>query len=298
LSPILKTKRLKICLAIGLLAALTSTAQESHRGWEFAGGDAGDMHYSSLKQINAGNVKNLKLAWKFDSGDAYPGSGIEANPIVVNGTLYTTTPKLHVIALDSATGQELWTFDPLHGGRASHKNRGLTYWTDGGQARIFYQVEHDLLAIDANTGKLDAGFGDSGKVDMRNAFDRPASEINLTVRSPGVIYKDLLILGSTVSEWIPPHQVMCVLTMFEPGSCAGRFTLSRIQGSLAMKRGRPTHGKHQAAQTAGAEWLLMKSAERYSCQRAPQPLIFMDQIGTATTFSPIQYWLLMPPRAS
>jgi quinoprotein glucose dehydrogenase len=197
------TKLITLWLAIELLFALTGTAQESHRGWEFVGGDAGDMHYSSLKQINAGNVKNLKLAWKFDSGDAYPGSGIEANPIVVNGILYTTTPKLHVIALDSATGKELWTFDPLHGGRATHKNRGLTYWTADGQARIFYQVEHDLLAIDAKTGKLDAGFGDNGRVDMRNAFDRPASEINLTVRSPGVIYKDLLILGSTVSEWIP-----------------------------------------------------------------------------------------------
>jgi quinoprotein glucose dehydrogenase len=185
------------------IAVLSCVAQENYRGWEVAGGTAGDLHYSSLNQINTRNVKNLKIAWTYNSGDAYPGSGIECNPIIANGVLYTTTPKLHLVALDAATGKELWTFDPLNGGRATHKNRGVTYWTDGKQARIFYQVEHDLLSIDAKTGKLDLDFGEAGKVDLRTAFDRPASEINLTVRSPGVIYKDLLILGSTVSEWIP-----------------------------------------------------------------------------------------------
>jgi quinoprotein glucose dehydrogenase len=180
-----------------------SMMQAQYRGWEVAGGTAEDMHYSSLRQINSDNVKDLKVAWTFDSGDAYPGSGIECNPIVVNGVLYTTTPKLHVVALDAATGRQIWMFDPLSGGRPTHKNRGLSYWTDGKEARIFHQVEHELMAIDTKTGKLDKAFGDNGKVDLRTAYDRPASEIVLTVRSPGIVYKDLLILGSTVSEWIP-----------------------------------------------------------------------------------------------
>ncbi len=182
---------------------LASAAQGQYRNWEAAGGVPEDLHYSALNQINRANVKDLKIAWTFDSGDAYPGSGIECNPIIVNGVLYTTTPKLHLAALDAATGRQLWSFDPLNGGRPTHKNRGLSYWTDGKEARIFHQVEHQLMSIDAKTGKLDPSFGDNGKVDLRNAFDRPASEIVLTVRSPGVVYKDLLILGSTVSEWIP-----------------------------------------------------------------------------------------------
>jgi quinoprotein glucose dehydrogenase len=189
--------------ALMMLAAVCCVGQAGYRGWEFSGGTPDDIHYSSLKQINRENVGNLKVAWLFDSGDSYPGSGIECNPIVVGGVLYATTPKLHVVALDAATGKQIWMYDPLKGGRPTHKSRGLTYWTDGKQARIFHSAEHELMSIDAKTGKLDSSFGDNGKVDMRNAYDRPASEIVLTLRSPGVIYKDLLIVGSTVSEWIP-----------------------------------------------------------------------------------------------
>jgi quinoprotein glucose dehydrogenase len=185
--------------AVALAVALGCSGQTGYSGWEASGGTYADLHYSSLKQINTGNVQQLT----YDSGDAYPDSGIECNPIIAGGVLYATTPKLHVAALDAATGKQLWTFDPLDGARPTHKNRGLTYWTDGKQARIFHQVGPILMSIDAKTGKLDMSFGDNGKVDLRNAFDRPASEIEITVRSPGMIYKDLLILGSTVSEWIP-----------------------------------------------------------------------------------------------
>ena len=77
----------------------------------------------SLKQINTKNVGKLKVAWTYDSGDAYPGSDIQCNPIVVDGILYATTPKLRVVALDAATGKEIWSFDGLNGRRPTHKNR-------------------------------------------------------------------------------------------------------------------------------------------------------------------------------
>jgi quinoprotein glucose dehydrogenase len=189
--------------AIMMLGAVCCFAQSNFRGWEVSGGTAENIHYSSLKQINTQNVQNLKVAWTFDSGDAYPGSGIECNPIVVDGVLYATSPKLLVFAVNAATGEKIWTFDALNGGRPTHKNRGLTYWSDGKQSRIFFPLEEQLLSIDAKTGKLDPAFGKKGRVDMREAYDRPVEQISLSVRSPGVVYKDLLILGSTVSERLP-----------------------------------------------------------------------------------------------
>ena len=189
--------------AIMMLGAACCFAQSNFRGWEVSGGTPENIHYSSLKQINLQNVQNLKVAWTFDSGDAYPGSGIECNPIVVDGVLYATSPKLLVFAVNAATGEKIWTFDALNGGRPTHKNRGLTYWSDGKQSRIFFQLEEQLLSIDAKTGTLDPAFGKKGRVDMREAFDRPVDQISLSVRSPGIIYKDLLILGSTVSERLP-----------------------------------------------------------------------------------------------
>ncbi len=188
---------------IVMLGAACCFAQSNFRGWEVSGGTPENIHYSSLKQINLQNVQNLKVAWTFDSGDAYPGSGIECNPIVVDGVLYATSPKLLVFAVNAATGEKIWTFDALNGGRPTHKNRGLTYWSDGKQSRIFFQLEEQLLSIDAKTGTLDPTFGKKGRVDMREAFDRPVDQISLSVRSPGIIYKDLLILGSTVSERLP-----------------------------------------------------------------------------------------------
>src|SRR5213594_226174 len=107
-------------LAIHNLFAHSRThAQKSMAGdgkdWSMYGGGQENTRYSSLKQINRKNVGNLKVAWTFDSGDAYPGSEMQCNPLVVNGVLYATTPKVNVIALNAATGKLLWRFDPHQG---------------------------------------------------------------------------------------------------------------------------------------------------------------------------------------
>lgn len=177
-------------------------AQENFRGWDTVGGTAANLHYSALDQINKDNVSRLRIAWTYDSGDAYPNSDVQCNPIVVGGVMYVTTAKMRVVALDAATGKQIWRFD---GGndRAMHPNRGVTYWTDGSQSRIFVTIGRDLLSIDAKTGKLALDFGNQGKVDLRTAFDRPIEDISLTVTTPGTIYKDLIILGSSVSETLP-----------------------------------------------------------------------------------------------
>ena len=186
-----------------LLGAACCFAQVNYRGWNAFGGGSENIHYSSLKQINTKNVGKLKVAWTYESGDTYPGSEIQCNPIVADGILYATTPKLRVVALDAATGKEIWSFDGLNGRRPTHKNRGLTYWTDGSQSRILFGLDYELLSLDAKTGKLDPSFGNQGRVDMRGAFDRPADQLTLSVPTPGAIYKDLIILGSSVPEQHP-----------------------------------------------------------------------------------------------
>jgi quinoprotein glucose dehydrogenase len=186
-----------------LLLSGTLLAQSNFRGWTHFGGSPENIHYSSLKQINTKNVTKLKQAWSYDTGDSYFGSEIQCNPIVVNGVMYATSPMLRVIAVDAATGKLIWTFDGLKGRRPGHKNRGLSYWSDGKEARILFGLDHELLSLDAKTGELDPKFGKGGRVDMRLAFDRPSEQLTLSVPTPGVVYKDLIILGSSVPERLP-----------------------------------------------------------------------------------------------
>ncbi len=180
-------------------------AADAHSGWNVAAGGPEGMRYSSLTQINRGNVKNLRLAWKYDTGDAFEGSEMQCNPIIVDGVLYATTPKLRVIALDAATGREKWTFDPFAGSKAvgKQRNRGLVYWGDGAERRIFVAARENLYALDAKTGRPVPGFGNGGHVDLREGLGRDASTLSVSSTSPGVVYRDLLILGTLVSEDLP-----------------------------------------------------------------------------------------------
>jgi quinoprotein glucose dehydrogenase len=187
-----------------LLLCLVAFAQKDpYRGWPAFGGGPGNIHYSSLKQITPQNVAKLKVAWTFESGDAFDGSEIQAGPIMVDGVVYVTTPKLRVAALDAATGKQRWSYDGLAGRRAGHRNRGVTYWSDGKAARILFTLNNELLSLDASTGQPDMSFGEKGRVDMRRAFEQPIETNSVTVSTPGVICGDLIILGSSVPEQLP-----------------------------------------------------------------------------------------------
>ncbi|HEY6291670.1 MAG TPA: PQQ-binding-like beta-propeller repeat protein [Terriglobia bacterium] len=176
-----------------------------YREWNVYGGGLDNIHYSSLREINRENVSRLAVAWTYDSGDAFPDSEMECNSIVVHGVLYATTPKLRLIALDAATGRLRWSFDPNRGERLGYKprNRGVNYWEGGNDRRVFYAVRQYLYAIDADTGLPVASFGDSGRVDLREGLGRNPDEQSISSTSPGVVYKDLLIMGSIVSEDLP-----------------------------------------------------------------------------------------------
>ncbi len=174
-------------------------------GWRVYGGTSGNSRYSTLDQINRANVDKLQVAWTFDTGDAFSGSEMQCNPIVVDGALYAVSPKLRVFALDAATGKARWSFDPNQGNRVvgRARNRGVTYWGDGRQQRIFFVSRHFLYALDAKAGKPAVEFGNQGIIDLREGLGRPKEDIFITATSPGIVYKDLLILGSLVSETLP-----------------------------------------------------------------------------------------------
>jgi quinoprotein glucose dehydrogenase len=197
---------------IVLVLLLQSTSVELLRGqsasgareWPVYNGDSGNTHYSPLAQINRGNVSRLEVAWTFDAGDAFPASEMECNPIIVNGVLYATTPKINVIALNAATGKLLWRFDPNQDVKVIGKmrSRGVNYWSDGKDSRIFVAVRQYLYALNAATGRPVESFGEGGHIDLRNDLSREP-KMWASMSSPGVVYKDLLIVGSLLGETLP-----------------------------------------------------------------------------------------------
>ncbi|MBM3813358.1 MAG: c-type cytochrome [Acidimicrobiia bacterium] len=177
-----------------------------YRGWEIYGGGNESIRYSALTGINRDNVKRLRQAWSHDTGDGFDGSEIQCNPIVVDGVMYATSPKWKVIALDAATGTEIWSFRPEVEGRVlggKVRNRGVTHWASGQDKRILFAARHLLFALDAATGKPVTSFGNNGTVDLREGLGRDPKTLNISATTPGIIYKDLLILGSITGEALP-----------------------------------------------------------------------------------------------
>ena len=198
-------------ILVVLLAACHSAPNYS--GWPKYGGSSENIHYSSLKEIDTGNVSSIQIAWEYHTEDADTAahSQIQCNPIIVDGTLFGTSPKMKLFALDAATGKQKWEFNPfdtLKGSKTSffilNNCRGVTYWTDGKQdERIFYTAGPELYSIDAQTGKPVATFGQAGKIDLHDGLDRDVADLFVTSTSPPIVYQDLLIVGTRVDEG--PH---------------------------------------------------------------------------------------------
>ncbi|MGC1244100.1 MAG: PQQ-binding-like beta-propeller repeat protein [Chryseosolibacter sp.] len=186
----------------GVLLLLSCEHERSRTTWSVYRGDKGNSAYSALDQINKENVDQLQVAWTYHTGDAEPGnrSAIQCNPIVVNGMMYLTSPKLKLIALDPASGKEMWKYDPFADGQAAGVNRGVTYWEADQDKRIFFTAGSYLHALNAEDGKLVSGFGTDGKVDLRKGLGRDPEKLFVNASSPGVIYKDLLIQGTALGE--------------------------------------------------------------------------------------------------
>jgi len=208
-------KRIVIAVACALLASSQvqrpnaqahSTAtgtepssQASGADWAVYHGNPQGTHYSSLDQINTKNINRLKVAWTFDTGDGAPTNDMEGDTIVVKGRMYFASPKGRIFSLNAATGTQKWVYDPAEGAPVSGNGRlrGVCYWADGTDERILFTWRNRLMAVDANTGKLIESFGDTGKVDLSQDLGRDPRSVSVNVNSPGVVYKDIIILGST-----------------------------------------------------------------------------------------------------
>jgi quinoprotein glucose dehydrogenase len=167
--------------------------------WPTTGGDPANSRYSGLDQINRRNVAALRVAWIYHTGDR--PSEIQATPVVVNGVLYATTSQLVVVALHADSGTLLWRFDPFaNRERESHVSRGVAYWSDGHEQRIFFSAGRRLYSLDAITGAPVIAFGDSGSVDLAAGLGRDVGDAFVVATSPGVVYHDLLIQGTRVGE--------------------------------------------------------------------------------------------------
>lgn len=185
-----------------LLFIKCSQPDQNHIGWQVYSGDSEGTKYSALNQINKKNVKNLQIAWTYHTGDMRitPRTTIECNPIIVGEKMFIISPGLKVIALDADSGDELWKFDPFNGESAYGINRGVTYWTDGMQERLFYVVGSYLYCLNPKFGTLIESFADSGRVDLREGLGRDLNFLSVTSSSPGIVYKDLIVMGSSVGE--------------------------------------------------------------------------------------------------
>jgi quinoprotein glucose dehydrogenase len=191
---------MRLSLTIALLAASAAGAQSVN--WPVYGGNSDNSHYTTLSQISPANVNRLKVAWTHDTKDAFPGSEMQSNPIVVNGVLYALTPKQRLIALDAATGTEKWSFDPTNGNFTGPRIRARGVVVHNG--RVYFNYRFRLFAIDATTGKKAPGWGnDSGWVDLREGLGRPVTGLSVSASTPGTIYKDVLIVGTNMPEALP-----------------------------------------------------------------------------------------------
>jgi quinoprotein glucose dehydrogenase len=186
-------------VALTLLAAALAASRQGDAGWPMHGG-VDNIRYSPLTQINRSNVAKLQVAWSYDSKDSFTGSEMQSHPVIVDGAMYLTTPTLKVVSLDAATGEELWRFDPSGGtSRGRFRHRGVTVHRD----RVFVTYRSFLWAVDRRTGRPIETFGSGGRVDLREGFGRPVERVTVSASTPGAIFEDLLILGSSVPETLP-----------------------------------------------------------------------------------------------
>ncbi len=188
----------RLCLFCLLLLPLAAAAQD-HAAWRDYAGAADSAQYSSLKQIDRGNVARLKVAWTYATGDARRYS---FNPLMADGILYVLAKQNSIVALDAATGRELWSYtpQPVPGIITS---RGINYWEskDRSDRRLLFAADHQLQAIDPRTGRPILSFGTNGRVDLKQGLGRDPRALTLVQSTtPGRVFEDLIILGSATNQ--------------------------------------------------------------------------------------------------
>jgi len=199
--------------AAATFAALTLTSTRGQQGtpadgeWRVNGGDSGSTRYSPLDQIDAANVKNLQVVWRWKAENMgpKPQGAWEATPLMIGGKLFFTAGTGRtVVAADAATGETLWTYrgdDTAERGAVRANNRGVTYWSDGrGDDRIlFITPGYQLVALNAKTGVPIANFGVDAHVDLWKGLDRPVVlKGTIGATSPPIVIHDVAVVGASL----------------------------------------------------------------------------------------------------
>ncbi len=186
-----------------LLIACGDQDVRHHQTWEIYKGDAASTSYSGLDQINKTNVHALEMAWQHEFQDVERGQlfgKYECNPIVVEDIMYCTSNRSLAYALDARTGDLIWSYDPFAGARGGGMKRGVTYWVDGSERRILFTASNYLFSLIAESGKPDLNFGIEGRIDLNEGLGVNPDSVWVRPTSPGIIFENLLILGSEVAE--------------------------------------------------------------------------------------------------
>jgi glucose dehydrogenase len=186
-----KAKTAGAILTLATVIRLSGSGGDQ-REWRDYGGGPDSSHFVAATQITRSNVSQLQVAW------AYPAGQTDFNPLVVRGVIYGRGPNNSFVALDAATGKQLW----IHEGVEGFNSRGVNYWEgkNGKDRRLLFSTNNILQAVDAQTGETIASFGVNGRVDLRVGLDRDPATINQQSRLPGRVFENLLILGSATNE--------------------------------------------------------------------------------------------------
>jgi quinoprotein glucose dehydrogenase len=192
--PMSQAKAVSAPKAAAASKSAVSNPRESSRSkewFDYAGSPEGDR-YVDLKQITKSNVTNLDVAW------SYPYAETNFNPIVAHGVIYTKARNKSLVAINAATGKEIW----IHDGLTNMTERGMNYWesADGKDRRLIFSVSDYLQEIDANTGKSIRTFGNNGAVDLREGLRRDINYMRIQSGTPGKVFENLILLGSATGE--------------------------------------------------------------------------------------------------
>ena len=287
------------------LAAAEALDRAAAGDWAFYGGDAGGTRYSALDQINKENVTQLKPAWELHTGDVSDGSDgrrkseFETTPIVIDGTMFLTTPFNRVLAIDPENGKQKWSFDPKIDLRKGYSeglvNRGVTFWSEPGATggpcyhRIFLAtVDARLFALDASSGDPCAEFGAGGQIDLKDGISNIRRPGEYEETSAPAVIDDLVIVGSAIADndrSIAPTAPSALLTP-GPASSAGHGIRSR---EIWRRPVRATSGRPFQS-TRNADWCF--------CQQVARIRTITASSGRATINGPIRWSHCRPKPAN